>query len=82
MARVKIVYEKTDASGIVRAAIDAEIARLEFGLNRTNKEIDAFERNMRFPQQIFYRSLLLKTYRVEMMIMSDGQGIESQRENS
>ncbi|MBI4849604.1 MAG: hypothetical protein HY808_13720 [Nitrospirae bacterium] len=43
MSKVKITSDKGDISDIVKSAIEAEIKRLEIGLDKTNKEIAKFE---------------------------------------
>lgn len=43
MSKLKIVSDERDMSGIIKSAIDAEIKRLEIGLDKTNREIKKFE---------------------------------------
>ena len=43
MSKTRIIFDEYDVSEIVRSAIDAEIKRLEIGLEKTNREIRKFE---------------------------------------
>ncbi|GBD97211.1 MAG TPA: hypothetical protein ENG83_02400 [Nitrospirae bacterium] len=43
MSKLKIISDEPDMSGIVKSAINAEIKRLEVGLEKTNREIRKFE---------------------------------------
>jgi len=43
MSKLKVIDDREDVSSIIKSAIEAEIKRLELGLNKTNREIKKFE---------------------------------------
>ncbi len=43
MSKLKIISDEQNISDVVKSAINAEIKRLEVGLDKTNREIKKFE---------------------------------------
>ncbi len=53
MTKLKIISDKEGLSDIIQSAISAEIKRIEFGLNMTNKEIRRFEDEYKVSSELF-----------------------------
>jgi len=57
MSKLKIESDKGDMSEIVKSAINAEIKRLEIGLDKTNKEITIFEEKYSLSSSDFLKGI-------------------------
>jgi len=57
VAKLKIVYEEENVTDVIKSAIDAEIKRLEVGLNKTNKEIKKFENKYVISSEDFLKKI-------------------------
>ncbi len=55
MGKLKIISDKDEIPDIIKSAIFAEIKRMEFGLNKTKKEIKRFEEEYKIPSKVFLR---------------------------
>ncbi len=53
MTTIRILSDQKDMPEVIRAAILAEIKRLEIGLKKTEKEIRAFEDKYKVSSEIF-----------------------------
>jgi hypothetical protein len=57
MARLQIYSDERDrVVGVIHAAISAEIRRLELGLEKTNRQIDNFEKQYHISSDHFLRN--------------------------
>ena len=57
MTRLQIYSDERDrVVGVIQAAISSEIRRLELGLEKTNRQIDNFEREYHISSDQFLRS--------------------------
>ncbi len=57
MSKLKIESDKGDISEVVKSAINAEIKRLEIGLDKTNKEIKRFEERYSLSSSDFLKGI-------------------------
>ena len=57
MSKLKVIYSGEDESSVVKSAIEAEIRRLEIGLNKTDKEIKKFEEKYSVTSRVFLERL-------------------------
>lgn len=72
MIKLQIQSDKEDGViDIIRAAISAEIKRLEIGLNRTTKQIEKFETEYNVTSEVFQ-----KEFSAENMKKGDREYIE------
>jgi hypothetical protein len=55
MGNLKVIYDEGETADIVKEAISAEIKRLEIGLNKTNREIEKFEKQYDIPSEAFLK---------------------------
>lgn len=55
MGNLKVIYDEGETADIVKEAISAEIKRLEIGLNKTNREIEKFEKQYNIPSEAFLK---------------------------
>jgi len=60
MSKLKVISDKEESAEIVRNAVSAEIRRMEIALNKTEKEIQKFEKKYNIPSKRF-----LKEYSAE-----------------
>lgn len=62
MTTVEIKSDLDNATAdIIKAAIQAEIKRLEIGLEKTERRLQNLRMSIRFPQRLFLQNLLQKT---------------------
>lgn len=60
MSKLKVISDKEESAEIVKNAVSAEINRMEIALNKTEKEIQKFEKKYNIPSKRF-----LKEYSAE-----------------
>lgn len=60
MSELKVISNQEGSAEIVKMAVSAEIKRLEIALNKTEKEIQKFEKKYKIPSKKF-----LKDYSAE-----------------
>ncbi len=55
MVKLKIISNQEGITDSIKSAIYAEIKRLEIGLNRTNREIEKFEKEYKISSEVFLK---------------------------
>ena len=55
MVKLEIKSDQKDVSSLVKSAILAEIKRMEIGLNRTEQEIEKYEKKYQVDSNVFLK---------------------------